>query len=119
MTEKAQKRPLFDPAIVRRAIKDAFIKLDPRQVARNPVMFVVEAGSFLTTLLIIRDVIQGHTGHLLFTVQVALWLWFTVLFANFAEAMAEGRGKAQADTLRRAKTETMANRIVGDPVIGI
>src|SRR5690349_15242437 len=119
MSDRAQARPLFDPAIVRRAIKDAFIKLDPRQVARNPVMFVVEVGSALTTLLIIRDLIEGHTGNLLFTVQVALWLWFTVLFANFAEAMAEGRGKAQADTLRRAKTETVANRIVGDVGTGV
>src|SRR5215471_12112541 len=106
MAERAQKRPLFDPPIVRRAVKDAFIKLDPRQVAKNPVMFVVEIGSVLTTLLIFRDIIAGHTGNLLFTVQVTLWLWFTVLFANFAEAMAEGRGKAQADTLRKAKTET-------------
>src|SRR5436309_5685730 len=119
MTDRAQTRPLFDPHIVRRAIKDAFIKLNPRQVARNPVMFVVEVGSTLTTLLIIRDIIQGHTGNLLFTVQVALWLWFTVLFANFAEAIAEGRGKAQADTLRRAKTEAVANRIMGDAATGI
>jgi len=119
MAERAQKRPLFDPLIVRRAIKDAFIKLAPRQVARNPVMFVVEVGSVLTTLLIIRDIAQGHTGNLLFTVQVALWLWFTVLFANFAEAMAEGRGKAQADTLRKAKTETTANRVIGEAGIGI
>jgi K+-transporting ATPase ATPase B chain len=114
MSERAQKRALFDPPIVRRAIKDAFIKLDPRQVARNPVMFVVEVGSVLTTALIIRDVAAGNTSHLLFTVQVTLWLWFTVLFANFAEAMAEGRGKAQADTLRRAKTETIAHRITHD-----
>jgi K+-transporting ATPase ATPase B chain len=114
MAEKAHTRPFFDPPIVKRAIKDAFIKLDPRQVARNPVMFVVEVGSVLTTLLIIRDIAAGDTSNLLFTVQVTLWLWFTVLFANFAEAMAEGRGKAQADTLRKAKTETMANRIVGD-----
>ncbi|MGA9772238.1 MAG: potassium-transporting ATPase subunit KdpB [Blastocatellia bacterium] len=119
MADKAQKRPLFDPQIARRAIKDAFIKLNPRQVARNPVMFVVEVGSILTTLLIIRDIAVGHTGNLLFTVQVTLWLWFTVLFANFAEAMAEGRGKAQADTLRKAKTETMANRIVGDVGAGV
>jgi potassium-transporting ATPase ATP-binding subunit len=105
---------MFDPQIVRRAIKDAFRKLDPRQVARNPVMFVVEIGSILTTLLIIRDIASGNTGNLLFTVQVTLWLWFTVLFANFAEAMAEGRGKAQADTLRKAKTEAIANRIIGD-----
>jgi K+-transporting ATPase ATPase B chain len=119
MAERAQKRPLFDPPIVKRAIKDAFIKLDPRQVARNPVMFVVEIGSILTTLLIIRDIAIGNTGHLLFTVQVTLWLWFTVLFANFAEAMAEGRGKAQADTLRKAKTETIAHRVVEDAGRGL
>src|ERR1700688_1768957 len=114
MSERAQKRPLFDPPIVRRALRDSFVKLDPRQVAKNPVMFVVEVGSVLTTLLIVRDAATGQTAHLGFTIQVTLWLWFTVLFANFAEAMAEGRGKAQADTLRRAKTETSANRIVGD-----
>src|SRR5499433_1041904 len=119
MSERAQKRPLFDPPIVRRAIKDAFLKLNPRWVARNPVMFVVEVGSALTSLLIVRDLAQGNTSHLLFTVQVTLWLWFTVLFANFAEAMAEGRGKAQADTLRKAKTETTANLIVGVPCEGI
>ena len=119
MSERAQKGPLFDPPIVRRAIKDAFIKLNPRQVAKNPVMFVVEVGSILTTLLIVRDLAAGHTGNLLFTVQVTLWLWFTVLFANFAEAMAEGRGKAQADTLRRAKTETVAHRITGDIGAGV
>jgi len=114
MPERARKRPLFDPPIVRRALGDSFVKLDPRQVAKNPVMFVVEVGSVLTTLLIVRDAAAGQTAHLGFTIQVTLWLWFTVLFANFAEAMAEGRGKAQADTLRRAKTETTANRIVGD-----
>src|SRR5262249_1359935 len=119
MSERAEARPLFDPPIVRRAIKDAFVKLDPRQVAHNPVMFVVETGSILTTLLIIRDFARGNTSNLLFTVQVALWLWFTVLFPNFAEAMAEGRGKAQADTLRKAKTETVANRIIGDASLGI
>jgi potassium-transporting ATPase ATP-binding subunit len=119
MTEQAQTRPLFDPPIVRRAITDAFLKLDPRQVARNPVMFVVEVGSVLTTLLIIRDISAGNTGNLLFTAQVTLWLWFTVVFANFAEAMAEGRGKAQADTLRKARTEIAANRIVEDSHCGI
>jgi K+-transporting ATPase ATPase B chain len=114
MAEKTRKRPLFDPAIVRRAVRDSFVKLDPRRVAKNPVMFVVEVGSVLTTLLIVRDAFGGaaHASRFLFTIQVTLWLWFTVLFANFAEAMAEGRGKAQADTLRRAKTETIANRIV-------
>src|SRR5262249_19838250 len=119
MSERAQHRPLFDRPIVRRAIKDAFVKLNPRQVAKNPVMFVVEIGSIFTTTLIIRDIAQGHTGNLLFTIQVTLWLWFTVLFANFAEAMAEGRGKAQADTLRKAKTETIANRIIGDVGTGV
>ena len=119
MATKAQERPLFDPQIVKRAIKDAFKKLDPRQVARNPVMFVVEVGSVLTTLLVIRDIVTGNTANLLFTVQVTLWLWFTVLFANFAEAMAEGRGKAQADTLRKAKTETIANLISEDAGSGI
>ena len=114
MARKTQKRPLFDPPIVKRAIKDAIRKLAPRQVARNPVMFVVEIGSILTTLLILRDIVVGNTGNLLFTVQVTLWLWFTVLFANFAEAMAEGRGKAQADTLRKAKTETVANLIIAE-----
>ncbi len=118
MAEQAQKRPLFDSAIVRRAIKDSFIKLNPKRVAKNPVMFVVEIGSILTTVLIIRDMVAGHTGNLLFTIQVALWLWFTVLFANFAEAMAEGRGKAQADTLRKAKTETNARLIVKDTTGG-
>jgi K+-transporting ATPase ATPase B chain len=119
MSERAQKRPLFDPPIVKRAIKDAFIKLDPRQVARNPVMFVVEVGSALTTYFVLRDIARGDTSHLLFTIQITLWLWFTVLFANFAEAMAEGRGKAQADTLRKAKTETVAHLIVGDLGTGI
>ena len=119
MAERAEKRQLFDPTIVRRAIKDAFVKLNPRLVAKNPVMFVVEIGSILTTLLVVRDIAQGQTANLLFTVQVTLWLWFTVLFANFAEAMAEGRGKAQADTLRKAKTETMANRIIGDLSPGV
>src|SRR5262244_745465 len=114
MSERAQKRPLFDPPIVKRAIKDAFVKLNPRQVAKNPVMFVVEVGSFLTTLLIIRDLAARHGDSLWFTIQVTLWLWFTVLFANFAEAMAEGRGKAQADTLRKAKTETVAHMIIED-----
>src|SRR4030042_3263101 len=119
MARKTQKRPLFDPPIVKRAIKDAVRKLAPRPVARNPVMFVVEIGSILTTLLIFRDIVVGNTPTLLFPVQVTLWLWFTVLFANFAEAMAEGRGKAQADTLRKAKTETMANLIIGDIGKGI
>jgi K+-transporting ATPase ATPase B chain len=105
----AQAATMWNPAIVRRALGDAFRKLHPRTMARNPVMFVVEAGSVLTTIRLIQDVIGGRGG-LGFELQITAWLWLTVLFANFAEAMAEGRGKAQADTLRRAKTETVANR---------
>ncbi|HEY4002380.1 MAG TPA: potassium-transporting ATPase subunit KdpB, partial [Candidatus Xenobia bacterium] len=86
------------------------LKLDPRVVAKNPVMFVVEVGSAVTTFLLVRDVIN-HAANWGFTLQITLWLWFTVLFANFAEAMAEGRGKAQADALRKTKTDTMARRI--------
>ncbi|HVP37639.1 MAG TPA: potassium-transporting ATPase subunit KdpB [Candidatus Saccharimonadales bacterium] len=107
---KRAPRSLFDPPIVKRALGDAFRKLDPRHVARNPVMFVVEVGSVVTTFLLVRDLLAG--GHnTLFDAQITLWLWFTVLFANFAEAMAEGRGKAQADALRKAKTVTVARRI--------
>ncbi|HEX6798517.1 MAG TPA: potassium-transporting ATPase subunit KdpB, partial [Ktedonobacterales bacterium] len=103
---------LFDPKITRRAIGDAFKKLDPRVQARNPVMFVVEIGSVVSTIELVRTLIDPHlAGDRLFVFGVTIWLWFTVLFANFAEAMAEGRGKAQADTLRRARTETLAKRI--------
>lgn len=105
-----QKRALFDPAIVRRASGDAFVKLAPRHMVKNPVMFVVMIGSVLTTLVLVRDVASGRPD-VGFTIQLALWLWFTVLFANFAEAMAEGRGKAQADTLRKSRTETTAKRL--------
>jgi K+-transporting ATPase ATPase B chain len=105
-----QKRPLFDPPIVRRAIGDAFTKLTPRHMVRNPVMFVVLIGSILTTLVLFRDIAEGR-GDIAFTLQIAVWLWFTVVFANFAEAMAEGRGKAQADTLRKSRTETTAKRL--------
>ncbi|HEV2551956.1 MAG TPA: potassium-transporting ATPase subunit KdpB [Stellaceae bacterium] len=98
---------MTDPRIVGPAIIEAFKKLDPRVMVRNPVMFTVEVVSALTTLLLIRDVISG-TGHYGFAFQINLWLWFTVLFANFAEAVAEGRGKAQAATLRKSKTETTA-----------
>src|SRR5215469_15950142 len=103
-------RPLFDPPIVHRAIGDSFRKLNPRAMMKNPVMFVVEVGAALTTILTIRD-FAIHAGDVGFTFQITLWLWFTVLFANFAEAMAEGRGKAQADTLRKTKTETTARRL--------
>jgi K+-transporting ATPase ATPase B chain len=102
-------RPLFDPPIVKRAIGDSFVKLNPRLMMKNPVMFVVEVGAAMTTIEIFKELAQGH--NIGFTLQISIWLWFTVLFANFAEAMAEGRGKAQADTLRKTKTETMAKRL--------
>jgi K+-transporting ATPase ATPase B chain len=110
------RRPLFDGPIVRRAVRDALAKLDPRHMVRNPVMFVVLVGSMLTTALLLRDLAEGR-GDVGFTFQIALWLWFAVVFANFAEAMAEGRGKAQADTLRRSRTQTTARRlrVPGDP----
>jgi len=107
------RRPLFDPPIVRRALGDAVRKLSPRHLVRNPVMFVVFLGSLLTTGILARDLAAGRGG-LGFTLQIALWLWFTVLFANFAEAMAEGRGKAQADSLRKSRRDTVAKRLL-DP----
>ncbi len=112
ITSKAVRaRPLFDTDILRRAIKDSFIKLNPLNLIKNPVIFVVEVGALLTTLYLGKDVIAGAPG-VAFSLQIALWLWFTVLFANFAEAMAEARGKAQADTLRKTKTDTMARRLL-------
>ncbi|HVT07265.1 MAG TPA: potassium-transporting ATPase subunit KdpB [Polyangia bacterium] len=110
---KAQSTSLFDRDIVRRAVADSFRKLSPRQVAKNPVMFVVEIGSVLTTLILVRDLVaRGHAGApLWFTALVTIWLWFTVVFANFAEAVAEGRGKAQADTLRKMRKETTARKL--------
>jgi len=103
----ASKKAIWEWKIVRRAVLDALLKLDPRKMMGNPVMFVVEIGSVITTVLLFR----GGT-EFKFNLQITLWLWFTVLFANFAEAMAEGRGKAQADTLRKARSETMANRLL-------
>jgi K+-transporting ATPase ATPase B chain len=102
---------LADSKIIGPALIDAFAKLDPRTLIRNPVMFTVEVVATLTTILFVRDLVQGvpHQG---FALQINLWLWFTVLFANFAEAVAEGRGKAQAATLRKAKTETIAKKLI-------
>jgi K+-transporting ATPase ATPase B chain len=102
---------LFDPKIVVPAIGSAFVKLDPRTLMKNPVMFVLEIVTALTTVILIRDLFTGGE-HILFEFQIILWLWFTVLFANFAEAVAEGRGKAQADTLRRQRTETQAKLLM-------
>ena len=107
----ARARPLFDPEILKRAIKESFVKLNPRLVAKNPVMFVVEVGAALTSVFVIKDAVAGKGG-VFFGIQIALWLWFTVIFANFAEAMAEARGKAQADSLRKTKTDTMARRLL-------
>jgi K+-transporting ATPase ATPase B chain len=103
-------RPLFDPEIVKRASAASFAKLNPVTLLKNPVMFVVEAGAAMTTIFLVRDLFTGGAS-IGFQIQISLWLWFTVLFANFAEAMAEARGKAQADSLRKTKTDVLAKRI--------
>jgi K+-transporting ATPase ATPase B chain len=113
MAEKKKSKSIWDMKIVRRALWDSLMKLDPRNMMKNPVMFVVEVGSVATSILLIRDILR-HQGAFGFNLQITLWLWFTVLFANFAEAMAEGRGKAQADSLRKARAETIANRLLCD-----
>src|SRR3954447_13698385 len=114
--ETLQKRSsmstMLDRKIVLPAIKAAFVKLDPRLMIKNPVMFVVEVVAALTTVIFLRDVVTGG-ANLGFTFQIILWLWFTVLFANFAEAVAEGRGKAQADSLRKTRTESQAKLLTG------
>jgi len=102
-----------DRKILRNAIIDSFWKLDPRLMVKNPVMFVVEVGAVITLVVLVADIVQ-HTGNFRFGLQITLWLWFTVLFANFAEAMAEGRGKAQAETLRKARAETEARKLRED-----
>jgi potassium-transporting ATPase ATP-binding subunit len=106
----ARARPLFDPQIVGRAVRASFVKLNPVTLLKNPVMFVVEVGAALTALFLIRDIVAGGES-VGFQLQITLWLWFTVLFANFAEAMAEARGKAQAETLRKSKTDVLAKRL--------
>jgi K+-transporting ATPase ATPase B chain len=113
-----RKKSLADSAILSRAILDSFRKLDPRTMMKNPVMFVVEVGAVLTTIQLAWNALH-HAGQFGFGLQITLWLWFTVLFANFAEAMAEGRGKAQADTLRKARAETQAHRLCSDGSIEI
>ncbi len=119
-THRKGDRSIFDPAIMRRAILDSFKKLDPRWQVKNPVMFVVEVGSVIATIEFVHLLLTAPTASFtrtqlaaetIFVLAVAVWLWFTILFANFAEAMAEGRGKAQADTLRKARTTTMAKRL--------
>jgi K+-transporting ATPase ATPase B chain len=114
-TSKLRKRmpvsTLLDPKIVLPAILESFVKLDPRTLVKNPVMFVLEIVTLLTSVLLVRDLLSGGQS-IAFEFQIVVWLWFTVLFANFAEAVAEGRGKAQADTLRKTRTETVAKRLV-------
>src|SRR5471032_2817199 len=105
-----RKKSLLDSAILSRAILDSFGKLNPRTMVKNPVMFVVEVGALLTTIQLAWNAAH-HEGHLGFGLQITVWLWFTVIFANFAEAMAEGRGKAQADTLRKARQEVKAKKL--------
>jgi K+-transporting ATPase ATPase B chain len=115
ITPKRQKPKVWTGEIVTRACIDSLRKLDPRTLMKNPVIFIVEIGALLTSILYARDLAGGETfERLRFELQISLWLWFTVLFANFAEAIAEGRGKAQADTLRRTRTETSARRVKSD-----
>jgi potassium-transporting ATPase ATP-binding subunit len=111
ISKGVRARPLFDPEILRRATRECFVKLNPMLVAKNPVMFVVEVGAALTTAFVIKDAIT-KAPNVFFGIQISLWLWFTVLFANFAEAMAEARGKAQADALRKTKTDAIAHKIL-------
>src|SRR6188508_756459 len=116
MTKQNKKAAVWNWPIARRAIVDSFTKLNPRAMMKNPVMFVVEVGCALTTIYLIYGWLRpvaGVTNHK-FELQITLWLWFTVLFANFAEAMAEGRGKAQADNLRKTRTETAATKLLPD-----
>ena len=117
MTTSTKARPLFDPPLVRQAMLDALRKLDPRVQVRNPVMFVVFVGSLFTSLLFLQALFGTGEAPTWFILAISLWLWFTVLFANFSEAIAEGRGKAQADSLRRARTELTAKRF-GKPTSG-
>jgi K+-transporting ATPase ATPase B chain len=113
MRPQAQAASLFDKAILKEAVKESLRKLSPAKVIRNPVMFVVEIGSVLTTLIALRDALApaSRSAPLWFTISISLWLWFTVVFANLAEAVAEGRGKAQADSLRKMRTQTSARKL--------
>src|ERR1700676_3282525 len=112
-SSRERKKSLWNWGIAGGAVRDSLIKLNPRTLMKNPVMFVVEVGAVITTVDLIHDRLQ-HLSGFGFELQITLWLWFTVLFANFAEAMAEGRGKAKADTLRKARAETIARRLSQD-----
>src|ERR1700732_1973115 len=113
LTSTPGKKSLWTSGIIGVAVKDSFVKLNPRTLMKNPVMFVVEVGSVVTSVELVNDLLRHH-GNFGFELQITLWLWFTVLFANFAEAMAEGRGKAQAESLRKARAETHARRVKCD-----
>src|ERR1035437_5411425 len=110
--EKRNTSHLFTRGIALQALKDSFIKLNPAVLVKNPVIFIVGIGALMTTIVVFTDVLNGHFSN--FNFQITLWLWFTVLFANFAEAIAEGRGKAQADSLRKSRTQTKARKLVHD-----
>src|ERR1700682_6674688 len=112
LQKKVTASTMLDPKILGPAITSAFVKLDPRQMVKNPVMFVVEVVAALTTVIFVRELLAGGES-LAFTFQIILWLWFTVLFANFAEAVAEGRGKAQAESLKKTRTESQAKLLTG------
>ena len=115
LVERRKKAGVWSAEIVNRALAESLRKLDPRTLYRNPIILIVEVGALLTSILYVRDLAAGKSFAVgRFELQITVWLWFTVLFANFAEAIAEGRGKAQADTLRRTRTETVARRVRGD-----
>src|SRR5439155_24042742 len=113
LVAQVSKQSHADTRMLTRAVIDSFRKLAPRAMVKNPVMFVVEVGAVLTIVQLVWNAFH-HAGQISFSLQITLWLWFTVLFANFAEAMAEGRGKAQADTLRKARAETQAHLLTCD-----
>ena len=113
---RMRRASVFSRELVRAAVIDSFPKLDPRRQFKNPVMFIVELGSVITTAIFFLELARGDTGQLWFVAVIAFWLWLTVLFANFAEAIAEGRGKAQANALRATRTTTVARRLVNGTV---
>ncbi|MCL4551927.1 MAG: HAD-IC family P-type ATPase, partial [Bacteroidetes bacterium] len=117
METKKHTAPLFDKSIISKAILDSFVKLNPFYLIKNPVIFIVGIGAFLTTLIFLADLFTGAFS--LFNFQIAIWLWFTVLFANFAEAIAEGRGKAQSENLRKSRTNTLAKKMVDSKEIQV
>ncbi len=116
-TKNKSKRKLFDKAIIKQAIVDSFKKLNPKFLVKNPVMFMVAVGAAISTIFFIKDVFLGYYSG--FTLQIIIWLWFTVLFANFAEAVAEGRGKAQSESLRKTRTLTLARKLVDNEEVQI